>query len=270
MKTEKSLWTSVSILIGAVIAVLAFVRGDILIWLLLGIFTLWGIWVVGFLLLPLIKRIKKNMLRKAQRKALLQEGYDTFQNSHLRSAESEGAIQLLLRHVNLRITGYIRNIYQEATWEWCVENPQELILAGGVGRIRVHGIEDYDHADIKIDKLGEISCNMLKTVPLNTLDGSDNSEEELSPNKQPVNTQIWYELQGRKILESAMADLNSRGYSTLTIREDGDVLIDPQDDFSQEHLANFPAKVYWPQLVKVLQGEGIAAQINSSGVQVTW
>ena len=63
MKTEKSLWTSVSILIGAVIAVLAFVRGDILIWLLLGIFTLWGIWVVGFLLLPLIKRIKKNMLR---------------------------------------------------------------------------------------------------------------------------------------------------------------------------------------------------------------
>ena len=43
MKSEKSLWTSVSILIGAVIAVLAFVRGDAQLWLLLGVFSLWSI-----------------------------------------------------------------------------------------------------------------------------------------------------------------------------------------------------------------------------------
>ena len=270
MKSEKSLWSSVSILIGAVIAVLAFVRGDATVWLLLAVFAIWGIWVVGFLLMPMIKKAKKQQKRKAQLKERYREGYDTSPQMLQSHAEGDGATLLLMRHVNLRITGYIRSIYQDATWEWCEQNPENLILNGGIGRIRVHGVEEYDHADIKIDKLGEISCSMLKTVPLEILNGLDTAEENTPPNKQPVNTQIWYELQGRTILENAIADLNSRGYSTLTIREDGDVLIDQVDDLAQEHLANFPAKVYWPQLIKVFQGEGMAAEIIPNGIQVTW
>ena len=66
MKSEKSLWSSVSILIGVVIGVLAFVRGDAQIWLLVGVFALWGAWVVGFLLMPFIKQAKKNQKRKAK------------------------------------------------------------------------------------------------------------------------------------------------------------------------------------------------------------
>ena len=270
MKSEKSLWSSVSILIGAVIAVLAFVRGDATIWLLLGIFALWGIWVVGFLLMPMIQKAKKTQKRKAQIKAKYREGYGASQQNTPSQAEGDNATQLLMRHVNLRITGYIRSIYQKATWEWCEKNPENLILNGGIGRIRVHGIEEYDHADIKVDKLGEISCSMLKTVPLDILNGSDTAEDTLPPNKQPVNTQIWFELQGRTILENAIADLNSRGYSTLTIREDGDVLIHQDDDLAHDHLSGFPAKVYWPQLVKVFQGEGMAAEIIPNGIQVTW
>ena len=36
---------SITILIGAVIAIMALVRGPWQVWLLLGIFTLWGLWV---------------------------------------------------------------------------------------------------------------------------------------------------------------------------------------------------------------------------------
>lgn len=271
MKSEKSLWSSVSILIGAVIAVLAFVRGNAQIWLLVGAFALWGAWVVGFLLMPMIKQAKKNQKRKAQLKARYREGYGTNQQNNLSPAEGEGGIQLLMCHVNLRITSFIRSIYQNATWEWCEKNPEKLILNGGIGRIRVYGVEEYDHADVKFDKRGVISCSMVKSVPLEKVNGTDDGEDVMPPNQQPVNTQIWYELQARKVLETTIADLNSRGYSTLTIREDGDVLIDQgEDDAPQEHLASFPAKVYWPQLIKVLQSEGMAAQIVPNGIQLTW
>lgn len=43
---------SITILIGAVIAIMALVRGPWQVWLLLGVFTLWGLWVVLILLLP--------------------------------------------------------------------------------------------------------------------------------------------------------------------------------------------------------------------------
>lgn len=271
MKSEKSLWSSVSILIGAVIAVLAFVRGNAQIWLLLGIFALWGAWVVGFLLMPMIKQAKKNQKRKAKLKELYREGHGTSQQNNLSPAEGEGATQRLMRHVNLRITGYIRSIYQDATWEWCEKNPEKLILNGGIGRIRVYGVDEYDHADVKLDKRGNINCSMVKSVPLEKVNGADDGEEKLPPNQQPVNTQIWYELQARKVLETTIADLHSRGYTTLTIREDGDVLIDQgEDETPQEHLASFPAQVYWPQLIKVLQSEGMAAQIVPNGIQLTW
>lgn len=271
MKSEKSLWTSISFLIGAVIAVLAFVRGNAQIWLLLGVFALWGAWVVGTLLLPLIKQAKKNQKRRAILNARYREGLSAGQKAQATDADGESAEQLLMRHVNLRITGFIRSIYQDATWEWCEKHPEKLILAGGIGRIRVHGVEEYDHADVKIDKRGEISCSMVKTVPLDKINAPEDAEEKTPPNKQPVNPQIWYELQGRSVLEKAIADLNSRGYSTLTIQEDGDVIIaQDEEDFSQEHLSSFPAKTYWPQLIKVLQGEGMAAQIVPNGIQLTW
>ena len=38
---------SITILIGAVIAIMALVRGPWQVWLLLGVFTLWGLWVVS-------------------------------------------------------------------------------------------------------------------------------------------------------------------------------------------------------------------------------
>lgn len=271
MKSEKSLWSSVSILIGAVIAVLAFVRGNAQIWLLLGVFALWGAWVIGVLLLPMIKQAKKNQKRKAILNARYREGFGASQKANPNHGEDENTQQLLMRHVNLRITGFIRSIYPDATWEWCEKHPEKLALAGGIGRIRVHGVDEYDHADVKIDKRGDISYSMVKTVPLDRVNTPENADKKTPPNKQPVNTQIWYELQGRTVLEKAIADLNSRGYSTLTIQEDGDILIEQgADELTQEHLASFPAKVYWPQLIKVLQGEGMAAQIVPNGIQLTW
>ena len=268
MKSERSLWNSITFLIGAVIAILAFVRGGAQVWLLLGAFTLWGAWVVGTLLLPLLKKVKKARQRKAMEKTRCQEGHG---ESAVNGECPESAAILLMRHVNLRITGFLRSIYEGAAWEWCEKDPEKLVLCGGIGRIRVYGVEDYDHADVKVDRRGNITCSMVKSVPLESIGIPDAEFEELPPNKQPVNTQIWYEMQGRKILEKAIADLNSRGYTNLTIREDGDVLIEEgTDGVPLEHLSNFPAKVYWPQLLKVFQGEGMAAQIGQEGIQLTW
>lgn len=47
---HSELWSSISILIGAVIAVLALVRGKWEIPLLLAVFALWGLWVVRLLI----------------------------------------------------------------------------------------------------------------------------------------------------------------------------------------------------------------------------
>ena len=60
MSNDKGLLSgSITILIGAVIAIMALVRGPWQAWLLIGVFTLWGLWVVLILLLPYMQQAKR-------------------------------------------------------------------------------------------------------------------------------------------------------------------------------------------------------------------
>lgn len=108
MKRSSPLWGSVSVLIGVVIAILALVRGAWLVPLLLLTFTAWGLWVVMFQLQPAWDsirgyRLKERNARK-QREASL---YSTAQ-------ANADAMQLLLRHVNHRVSAYLKSVYPSA------------------------------------------------------------------------------------------------------------------------------------------------------------
>lgn len=112
---------------------------------------------------------------------------------------------------------------------------------------------------------------MVKIVPLSKVGGETNEDDATPPNRQPVDPRIWYETQGRSVLEALISDLNSRGHSKLTLREDGDICIEQGEDaVSQEHLNNFPQKVYWPRLAEVLESNGLAAEVTAQGIQVSW
>ena len=183
MKRSSPLWGSVSVLIGVVIAILALVRGAWLVPLLLLTFTAWGLWVVMFQLQPAWDSIrgyrKKEHDARKQREASL---YSTAQTN-------ADAMQLLLRHVNHRISAYLKSVYPSARWEWTTGNPTALVMQGGTGRIRVYGIAEYDYADVQIDRNGNLSCNLLKVVPV-----QPRMDAPTPPNQQPVDPQVWYDV----------------------------------------------------------------------------
>lgn len=271
MKKENALLSSISILIGAVIAILALVRGNWQMGLLIAVFALWGIWAAIVLLRPRIQAAKRRKQRQKQRQRLQANGISqpvSFEMPQLKDASTE---QLLLRHVNHRISTALRSTYGDITWEWCEKNPAKLAAQGGTGRIRVYGVSDFDHADVKLDQNAGIRFDMMRIVPLSEISKDGNAAGKVPPNKQPVDPQIWYEMQGRKVLESLVTDLNSRGYSHLTLHENGDISItQDQEDVVKEHLGNFPERVYWPRLIQVLEGEGLAAETTAQGIVVSW
>lgn len=130
MNKKKSIWSGVSVLIAAVLAIVAFVRSDTQIWLLTAAFTIWAIWVTIAFVFPYIQEQETEKRRAARRAA-----YDA-QRQSLRSLsmeEEDGFGPLLLRHVNHRISAYLKAVYPDATWEWRSPEPEKLILHGGTG-----------------------------------------------------------------------------------------------------------------------------------------
>lgn len=271
MKHDKTLWGSISILIGAVIAILALARGTWQTGLLITVFSLWGLWVVAVLLFPYMREARRRQNRKQQLRKRQAEGIAKPVTLQAPQVCDEPMEQLLLHHVNHRISAYLRAAYPDVRWEWCEKKPEQLARQGGVGRIRVFGVADFDHADVTLDQNANIRCDMIKIVPLSNVNGSGESGENTPPNRQPVDPQIWYEVQGRNVLEALVADLNSRGHSSLTLHENGDVcIVENTDEVAKEHLSNFPAKVYWPRLVQVLESNGLAAEVTAQGISVSW
>ena len=104
MKNDKALWGSISILVGIVIAILALVRGDMQTWLLLGVFSLWGTWIVAILLLPYMRQAKRRQQRKYRLKRLYAEGIRGPAPKAQEKPEGAPMEHLLLRHVNHRIS----------------------------------------------------------------------------------------------------------------------------------------------------------------------
>ncbi len=154
MKQKITLGSSISILIGVVIAILALLRGPVQTVLLLVTFALWGLWLMLALLRP-AWRANRTYRSREERAAREQEAFS-----------GVNLARLLLCHVNYRVSDYLKSAYPNASWEWTMNDPTLFIARGGTGRIRVYGIPDYEYADVTLDQRGNLDCSLVQIVPV--------------------------------------------------------------------------------------------------------
>ncbi len=265
MKNEKRSSLNVSILLVAVLAILAFIRGPLQIWFLAGAFVLWGLWVM----IPMLIKVQK---RSAYRKQKAQATAPARPRELQLPDLTEPSESVLLRHVSFRISAYLKSAFPDVTWEWQEKEPEKIIKNGGAARIQLFGVPDYNYANVIFDSKANIGCDMMKIVPLSEVAGvPSGTPVPPTTQPQPSDPQIWYELQARTVLENLIADLHSRGHSSLTIKENGDVCIKQDNaEVTAQTLKNFPERNYWQALAKVFEKEGLAAAVPDGGLAGTW
>lgn len=269
MNEQHPLWNSVSCLVVAVLAIVAFVRGAWELPLLAAAFIGWGAWVLWTQVLPALRsgrRIHASEKTRRTKEATLHPRQD---ETAARKAEEEMA-RTLLRYVNRRISDQLKAVNPNIRWEWEEKNPALLAVRGGIGRIRLYGIPDYCHADVDLNPDGTLTCALIKTVSEpETEDG-----RVLDPSEaQKADPQAWYSQDGQTVVKALVADLDSRGFSQLTIQEDGRVLVLPLEGGKEREvgfLKNFPIKEHWPNLTKILERDGYAAAVRENCIAVVW
>ncbi len=269
MKQSNPMWASTSILVAAVLAIVAFVRGNWQIPLLVGAFAIWGLRVFLIMGLPAL-RVRRNRWEQ-KRKDLEAEKDRKRAEAERNAAENDPkAAQALLHHVNHRISDQFKSLYPEARWEWKTKNPTLLAIHGGIGRIRVYGVPEYEYADVELEQSGTLSCSLVKQlVPTS----AEQDPQPPAPNQQDIDPQVWYERRGRETLEALIADLDSRGHHCLFLKEDGSIYVRPMEadeETVQGVLQDFPQKRCWVTLVKILEQAGLAATAREDCIAVAW
>ncbi len=270
-KSNPALWSDVSILILAVLAITAFLRGAWQFWMLLLAFTVWIAFAVPRHFLPALLAYRDQ--NEARKLRLHYEEIMKQQSLFPDTGAADSVETVLLRHVNHRISAYLQAAYPEATWEWCSENPEQIAENGGTGRIRLHDVPDYNFAEVSLDRNAAISCQLLKVVPLDRNDPCSGGgiPESAKTQIQEIDPHIWYERKGKTVLTNLIADLDSRGHNSLTIQDDGRICIQQaSQEVTRPAFEAVPSRTYWPRLVKVLERDGIASSITSQGLLVSW
>lgn len=182
--------------------------------------------------------------------------------------------EMMLRHIALRITDKLKSAYPHATWQWQGKPLLQNILQGSTIRISVEDMAEFTHADITFDRFGRIHVEPMiigsfaaSPVP----DATEAIPAEAEPEPPVVDVNVWYELIGQKALENIITELNANGYTKLSIKENGDIVINRQKKESvQATLDAFPGKPYWEELITVLEENELKGKITGSSLQVSW
>lgn len=189
------------------------------------------------------------------------------------SQELEQDQELMLQHIALRIAEKLKSAYPKATWQWMKKPTVHELLNGTTVRIKVEGMDKFTHADIAFDRFGRIHVTPMEIGHfVDTNQDTDNDENE-EPRKEPpvVDVKAWYELVGQTVLEAQITNLNANGHNKLTIKENGDIVINRQKkEVLVTTLDAFPEKNYWDELIKLLEESELNAKISGNSLQVSW
>lgn len=182
--------------------------------------------------------------------------------------------EIMLRHIALRITDKLKSAYPHAAWQWQGKPLLQNILQGNTIRIAVEEMAEFTHADITFDRFGRIHVEPMiigSFAAPPAADDMDAAPEEPIPEPPVVDVNVWYELIGQKALENIITELNANGYTKLSIKENGDIVINRQKKESvQATLDAFPGKPYWEELITVLEENELKGKITGSSLQVSW
>ena len=176
----------------------------------------------------------------------------------------------MLIHIALRISDKLKSAYPDVTWQWSQPPILHDILIGKTVRIYVENMASYNHADVFFDRYGRIHVEPMTIGSFTQEEGIASTDDKPSE-PTPVDVRVWYELVGQQILEKHITELNTSGHGKLTIKENGDIVVNRQKkEVLIATLDSFPAKQYWNDLVKILEENELCAKATDKNLIVSW
>lgn len=185
---------------------------------------------------------------------------------------SDAQVKTMLCHLSIRISDKIKSAYPNAVWHWNVKPSLLDLINGKTVRISVENMDKYTHADITFDRFNRIHVEPMCIGIFVPNDDTKTDDDEQPKNEPPVvDVKAWYELIGQRVLDAQITELNANGHNRLTIKENGDIVINRQKkEVYLTSLETFPGKNYWQELVTVLEENDLTAKIAGNSLQVSW
>ena len=179
-------------------------------------------------------------------------------------------VQVLMTQYRLRISEKLKSAYPDAVWKWDKEPTLRNLMDGDTVRIQVENMAAFTQADVSFDFYGRIHIEPM-TIGNFLPENAEDCEASIPKEPAVVDVKAWFDLVGRQILDKQITELHAQGHNKVTIKENGDIVINCQKkDRFLFSLDAFPGKNYWQELICVLGDNELEAKIAGNTIQVSW
>lgn len=271
---------SIGTLLALIIVVVGFVRGNAMYWCLGALGLIW----LTTLMIQQCAQIRTLFKKASCRLKRNPRKPESVSASQLASSEAPkqnvsepapAAVQanipterILLRQINYRITAKLRAVYREAVWDWDEKPTVQYITEGGCRRIKLENADEYNFAEVHIDKYSDIKLQLLKVVPC----GETKNSKDAIVTDFDVDVEFWYSNHGQKILENIIGELNGHGIRKLKINADGKIYARKgKANVLHGRIKKMLPQSSWKQLTEFFKTElELKAEAKGNSICVSW
>ena len=273
----------VSFLLGAVLVVAVFTKGNVRDFLIVGVTLSWLIANVCVLLKPKMMAFVEDFKIKLYSKILMESKNDILvypateennreevNNEQDIPEEQENTVgfdlnnDFLVRNVNFRVTDKLKKYYPKVTWSWDTHLSE---IGGNVknARIKTFNTGDYNFADVTFLPSGEINLKMQKIVELT--ENVENKKQNIAEDE----VKEWYETCAFNVISETINEIYSQGYKSLEIADNGTIYIKEQNkDVECNKIENMLDKSLWNEFAKCLKKDDIKARVLNDRLALSW
>jgi len=218
------------------------------------------------------KRPVKNEKTETTKPSIPSESEEETKSKQTPFTLTNDEVESIFLHLSLRITEKLKSAYPKVVWHWKEKPPLQTLLSGSTVRILVENMNKFTHVDINFDRFGRIHVEPMTIGTFSPESEEDmETEDEVKSEPDVVDVKAWYDLIGQRILEAQITELNAGGHSKLTIKENGDIVINRnKKEVFVSSLEAFPAKNYWDELITILKDNELHAKIADNKLQISW
>lgn len=173
---------------------------------------------------------------------------------------------LFAQQLQMRIQEKLRVKFPEATV--ALEEKEVMCIAERkkTAYIPVQQAGEYCHISIALSEMGEIHMNLFSLVNFESIQGTKN----LMENKNQ-DIEQWFTQKGQQLLTELITNMNSRGYSRLSINENGDVTVKENGrNVRKDHFREIPPKESWARLRELMMDEDVQVQVSGRQLTFAW
>lgn len=107
---------------------------------------------------------------------------------------------------------------------------------------------------------------MFSLVSFESIQGTKNLMEN-----EEQNIEQWFTQKGQQLLTELITNMNSRGYSKLSINENGDVTVRENGrNVRKDHFHEIPPKESWARLRELMMDEDVQVQVSGRQLTFAW